>query len=98
VLSPRGAHPGTGDEASAVEVRDDKDQDHDEEHPSHDLSSGIATRARKRPGDRESDERADRELTVLDQKADEQEGESNRARTEDKAREARKGREVRFGG
>lgn len=38
----------------------------------------------------------------LEQKADEQEGESNRARTEDKAREARdgnkKGREVRFGG
>jgi hypothetical protein len=33
----------------------------------------------------------------LEQKADEQEGESNRARTEDKAREA-KGREVRFGG
>ncbi|HVD91132.1 MAG TPA: hypothetical protein VNC21_02575 [Vicinamibacterales bacterium] len=34
----------------------------------------------------------------LEQKADEQEGESNRARTEDKAREAREGREVRFGG
>ena len=34
----------------------------------------------------------------LEQKADEQEGESNRARTEDKAREARRGREVRFGG
>ena len=37
----------------------------------------------------------------LEQKADEQEGESNRARTEDKAREAKsesKGREVRFGG
>jgi hypothetical protein len=38
----------------------------------------------------------------LEQKADEQEGESNRARTEDKARQARqgngKGREVRFGG
>jgi hypothetical protein len=38
----------------------------------------------------------------LEQKADEQAGESNRARTEDKAREARdgnkKGREVRFGG
>jgi hypothetical protein len=33
----------------------------------------------------------------LEQKADEQEGESNRARTEDKAREA-KHREVRFGG
>ena len=33
----------------------------------------------------------------LEQKADAQEGESNRARTEDKAREAR-GREVRFGG
>lgn len=33
----------------------------------------------------------------LEQKADEQEGESNRARTEEKAREA-KGREVRFGG
>ena len=32
----------------------------------------------------------------LEQKADEQEGESNRARTEDKAREVR--REVRFGG
>jgi hypothetical protein len=39
--------------------------------------------------------------TRLEQKADEQEGESNRARTEDKAREATrgaKGREVRFGG
>ena len=46
----------------------------------------------------------------LEQKADEQQGESNRARTEDKAREAREGtnrdaregnkkrREVRFGG
>ena len=46
----------------------------------------------------------------LEQKADQQEGESNRARTEDKAREARdgrkanevkvntKGREVHFGG
>ena len=46
----------------------------------------------------------------LEQKADEQQGESNRARTEDKAREARegkkrdaragnkKGREVHFGG
>jgi hypothetical protein len=46
----------------------------------------------------------------LEQKADEQEGESNRARTEDKAREAREGitpqrtnggkkhREVHFGG
>lgn len=39
----------------------------------------------------------------LEQKADEQAGESNRARTEDKAREAKanggsKGREVRFGG
>lgn len=37
----------------------------------------------------------------LEQKADEQEGESNRARTEDKAREAKseaKGRQVRFGG
>ena len=43
----------------------------------------------------------------LEQKADEQEGESNRARTEEKAREAKdeaeagggsKGREVRFGG
>ena len=33
----------------------------------------------------------------LEQKADVQEGESNRARTEDKAREAR-GRAVRFGG
>ena len=39
--------------------------------------------------------------TRLEQKADEQEGESNRALTEDKAREAKsaaKGREVRFGG
>src|SRR5207244_1531496 len=71
VLSPRGAHPGTGDEARAIEVRDDKHQDHDEERPSHDLPSGIATRVRKRPSDRESDERADGELTVLDQKADE---------------------------
>jgi hypothetical protein len=35
--------------------------------------------------------------TRLEQKADEQEGESNRARTEEKAREA-KHREVRFGG
>jgi hypothetical protein len=36
----------------------------------------------------------------LEQKADEQEGEANRARTEEKAREAREGkhREVRFGG
>jgi len=38
----------------------------------------------------------------LEQKADEQEGESNRARTEDKARQARRGngknRGVRFGG
>jgi hypothetical protein len=36
----------------------------------------------------------------LEQKADEQEGESNRARTEEKAREAGEGkrREVRFGG
>jgi hypothetical protein len=39
----------------------------------------------------------------LEQKADEQEGEANRARTEDKAREAREARErkpdgVRFGG
>jgi hypothetical protein len=33
----------------------------------------------------------------LEQKADEQEGESNRALTEDKAREAKR-REVRFGG
>ena len=33
----------------------------------------------------------------LEQKADEQDGESNRARTEDKAREAKR-REVRFGG
>jgi hypothetical protein len=33
----------------------------------------------------------------LEQKADEQEGESNRARTEDNAREAKR-REVRFGG
>jgi len=45
--------------------------------------------------------------TRLEQKADEQQGESNRARTEDKARVAREGddgdgarrtREVRFGG
>ena len=38
--------------------------------------------------------------TRLDQKADEQEGEANRARTEEKAREARddKRRGVRFGG
>ena len=39
--------------------------------------------------------------TRLEQKADEQEGESNRALTEEKAREAKsgaKGREVRFGG
>jgi hypothetical protein len=35
--------------------------------------------------------------TRLEEKADEQEGESNRARTEEKAREA-KHREVRFGG
>lgn len=35
--------------------------------------------------------------TRLEQKADEQEGEANRARTEDKAREA-KSRAVRFGG
>ena len=38
----------------------------------------------------------------LEQKAEEQQGDSNRARTEDKAREAResnkKGREVHFGG
>jgi hypothetical protein len=36
----------------------------------------------------------------LEQKADEQMGEANRARTEDKARRAgeNKGREVRFGG
>jgi hypothetical protein len=36
----------------------------------------------------------------LEQKADEQEGEANRARTEDKARRAREGkrREVHFGG
>ena len=36
----------------------------------------------------------------LEEKADEQEGEANRARTEDKARQAREGkrREVRFGG
>ena len=37
----------------------------------------------------------------LEQKADEQQGEKNRARTEDKAREAKsevKRREVRFGG
>ena len=36
----------------------------------------------------------------LERKADEQEGKSNRARTEEKAREAREGkrREVRFGG
>jgi hypothetical protein len=36
----------------------------------------------------------------LEQKADEQEGELNRAKTEDKAREAREAerREVRFGG
>ena len=36
----------------------------------------------------------------LEQKADEQEGEANRARTEEKAREAREGprRGVRFGG
>ena len=36
----------------------------------------------------------------LEQKADEQKGESNRARTEEKAREAVEGsrREVRFGG
>jgi hypothetical protein len=45
---------------------------------------------------REAEETAQR----LEQKADEQEGEANRARTEDKAREAREGsrREVRFGG
>jgi len=39
--------------------------------------------------------------TRLEQKADEQEGEANRARTEEKAREAMDGskrREVRFGG
>jgi len=36
----------------------------------------------------------------LEQKADEQDGEANRARTEEKAQEAREGsrREVRFGG
>lgn len=36
----------------------------------------------------------------LEEKADEQEGEANRARTEDKARQAREGkrREVHFGG
>ena len=48
------------------------------------------------PPTREPGETAQR----LDQKADEQQGESNRARTEDKARQAREvmGREVRFGG
>jgi hypothetical protein len=52
------------------------------------------------PPTREPRETAQR----LEQKADEQEGESNRARTEDKARQAREGdgrqgkREVRFGG
>ena len=45
------------------------------------------------PPTRNPDETAAR----LEQKADEQEGESNRARTEEKAREA-KHREVRFGG
>lgn len=49
------------------------------------------------PPTRDPKETAER----LEQKADEQEGESNRARTEEKAREATseaKGREVRFGG
>jgi hypothetical protein len=50
------------------------------------------------PPTREPRETAQR----LEQKADAQEGESNRARTEDKARQARNGngkrREVRFGG
>ncbi len=45
---------------------------------------------------REPEETAQR----LDQNADEQEGEADRARTEEKSREARDGsrREVRFGG
>jgi len=50
------------------------------------------------PPTREPKETAQR----LEEKADEQEGGSNRARTEDKARQVRqgngKGREVRFGG
>jgi len=49
------------------------------------------------PPTRDPKETAER----LEQKADEQDGESNRARTEDKAREAKseaKGRAVRFGG
>ena len=48
------------------------------------------------PPTRESRETAVR----LEQKADEQEGEANRARTEDKARQAREGktRGVHFGG
>lgn len=45
------------------------------------------------PPTREPKETAQR----LEQKADEQQGEANRARTGDKAREA-KSREVRFGG
>lgn len=45
------------------------------------------------PPTREPNETAER----LEQKADEQEGEQNRARTEQKAREA-KDRRVRFGG
>jgi hypothetical protein len=45
------------------------------------------------PPTRNPDETAER----LERKADEQEGESNRARTEDKAREAKR-HEVRFGG
>ena len=49
------------------------------------------------PPTREPDETAER----LEQKADEQQGELNRAKTEEKAREAKREgerREVRFGG
>jgi len=56
---------------------------------------------RPRNQEGESPTREPRETAQrLEQKADEQEGEANRARTEEKAREAGEGsrREVRFGG
>lgn len=77
-----------------------------------DIGTGMAPAASSRMNEKQTPHNQEGEPPTrtpketaqrLKQKADEQEGESNRARTEDKAREAReeregKGREVRFGG
>jgi hypothetical protein len=67
VLPARRDHPGTRDEARAVEVRDDQHEDHREQRPPHDLLSLVSTHDGEQPGDRKGDERADGQLAILDQ-------------------------------